>query len=108
VELVFRALGDPFCKDLLLLRSELLVRRHRGHHQRQILLVDSLNQPTGRSVARLEHSSRHGDLAPVQTQTGLSGIAVGTVACETVLRKNRPHIAIELDALGGRTDRTGK
>src|SRR5262245_20090084 len=93
-----RALVDPAFDSLDLFFGQFVFRRRRRHHYVLILRRDSLVEPRFRSVARRDHS-RFGEraLLRVETQFRLALILVRPVTGETVVRKDRAHIAVEIN-----------
>ena len=92
---------DPFAQQRHLLRGQAAVRLRRRHPRvgvggrdaRQQLALGQVRRiDCPHAVARLGRA-----LARVKTQTGLALGRVRSVALETVLRKHRPDVPIEID-----------
>src|SRR5262245_29537185 len=96
MRLVGRALGDPLPQNRNLIGRELLVR-FRGRH----LL---LGVGGGEALERFALFGLAGDeriaairLGDIKSQFRLARLFVGAVALETVVRENRPYVAVEID-----------
>ena len=100
VLLVFRAFYDPLVNELLLLVVEFEMGVGRRHHFIRIRTDDSLPDEGFLWVSRDNGLSRfslsNGAFGIIETQASLPRIFVETVAFETAVRQERPHIQIEV------------
>ena len=101
VLLVRGAFVDPASEQRLLRRSERLVRLRRRHHEFGSGGPDPLDERAAGRLAGHDGAGRHGRLAVVKPQVGLPMTGVGSMAVKTVVRQERPDVAVEGHGRGG-------
>ena len=106
--LILRSFGDPTLEELLLFRSQLLVRFGRRHDLFRIGQEQPLHQFARRGVAGDEGLLLQRVLPDVQAQLGLAVARVVAVAIEAVVREDRPDVAVEFDGFDGGRRRGGQ
>ena len=97
---VARTTLNPATKNLDLFRGEPLVLLRRRH--RIIGVVDSL--PEFASLEVTWHDRRHAGIELARcavevekTQTGFTGLFIGTMTSEAMLRKDWPYVTYKID-----------
>ena len=106
VSFVLGAFGDPALEDLLLGSGDRAVGIRRGHDLLRVLGEEPLHQLARFGVAGHEGFFLQRHFTDIETELGLALVAVGAVAVEAVLRKDRAHVlvVVELGAEGGQGD----
>ena len=104
MRLVFRPLRNPLFQNHLLLHRQRQLRFLRRHHLIGIFRKNAVNQFTVLRVSRLygKRSTLPLGNCPrphIQPQLPLPRLRIRPVTGETILRKNRPHIAIKRNLL---------
>ena len=111
VRLIRRSFGDPAPEELhLLIREAADLGIGRRHHAVGIVGDDAGHELAGGRIFRNDRPRtalqlRDGLLGDVEPQAGLSVAAVGAVAGEAVVGKDRPDVAVERDSRGPRGGR---
>ena len=100
VRLILGALGDPADQQLLLGRLHHLVRLRRRHQFARLGREHAFDRQAFLRVARGDCPRLDRSVPLVQTQVGLAGGTVGTMAGEAVFGEDRTDIAVELQFLG--------
>ena len=101
VRLIFGAFRDPAFQDLLLRPGQAVVGLGRRHLLFRVVAENPANEFAGLGLARLERADREGNVALIQSQLGLALILIRAVAPKTILRKNRPDLAVEAQPFRG-------
>ena len=73
----------------------------RRHLLFRVVAENPANEFAGLGLARLERADREGNVALIQSQLGLALILIRAVAPKTILRKNRPDLAVEAQPFRG-------
>ncbi len=97
---MFRVLGtfvNPSLEQLALLDGNFAIRFWRRHLLLGIRRVDARDELALGGFARRNHSRLESSFREIQPQVRLTFPSILTVAVKTVLRQNRPDIAIEID-----------
>jgi hypothetical protein len=113
MSLIFRPFGDPSLqRGLVLVRHDLLRVRWR-HDLVLIGRKDALDDLAGVRLA-----GNDGDLArfafavggftQIEAQLAFARVIIHAVAGEALLREHRPHVAIEIDGVGGGNEQQEK
>ncbi len=102
VRLIRGAGLDPFLQEIFLPGRQRLVQRGRRHELLGVRGIDAREELATLKIAGRDGPELDGGLAAIEPQVGLAGRAVGPVASETVLRQDRPDVAIILGLLRGR------
>ena len=106
VGFIFGTFGDPALENLFLGGGDRAMRVGRRHDLLRILGEESLHQFARLGVARREGFLLQRHFADIKAELRLALVAVGAVAVEAVLGKNRAHVlvVVELGAEGRQGD----
>ena len=94
MKLIFGALGDPVFKGLFLFWGKDFVSCRRRHDLFCVGLKKAGDKVALRGFAGCQNPGFNRIFGPIQAQIPLARRAVGSVASETVLGKNRPNVAV--------------
>ena len=102
VHLVLGSFRHPTLQHFLVGGGQRLVCRGGRHQQVGIVGADACNQFAVVRFAGFDGTCLDRRLTPVQTQIGLAGGTVRTVALKTLVRQDGAHVAVVLQGLSSR------